>query len=169
MSLHYDKKVKRFRDDNGNFVSAARGMRSSVARNEFARARRKSKTRSVTSKRASESEILSRLDKWLSREIAKRTIPVLEKKLPVRRKRAPTPSLPEIEGEGLEQFPVSGFGPPVREAEEARVVREGPEYEESDYNEVYDDSEESDLWFDEFVDEDIQDDEDDYAGEGETK
>ena len=35
MALHYDAEVERFRDDGGHFVSYERGIRSSVAREEY--------------------------------------------------------------------------------------------------------------------------------------
>ena len=40
MAIHYDKRLKRFRDDAGRMVSAKRAMRSSVARREFEAAQR---------------------------------------------------------------------------------------------------------------------------------
>lgn len=41
MAIHYDRKLKRFRDDSGHFVSRERAMHSSVARRELAAAQRK--------------------------------------------------------------------------------------------------------------------------------
>lgn len=41
MAIHYDPKSKRFRDDKGRMVAAAKAMRSSVARREYEAAQRK--------------------------------------------------------------------------------------------------------------------------------
>lgn len=41
MAIHYDPKLKRFRDNSGRIVSKARAQRSSVARREYAAAQQK--------------------------------------------------------------------------------------------------------------------------------
>ena len=43
MAIHYDPKLKRFRDSSGKLVTQDRAMRSSVARREFDAAQRKPK------------------------------------------------------------------------------------------------------------------------------
>ena len=41
MSIHYDAKLKRFRDSSGRLVSRARARKSSIARAEYQRAQRR--------------------------------------------------------------------------------------------------------------------------------
>lgn len=41
MAIHYDPKLKRFRDDSGKMVSKDRALRSSIARREYEAAQRK--------------------------------------------------------------------------------------------------------------------------------
>lgn len=45
MAIHYDAKLKRFRDDSGRLVSRDRAWRSSVARAEFAKAQKVSRAK----------------------------------------------------------------------------------------------------------------------------
>jgi hypothetical protein len=44
MAIHYDPKLKRFRDHLGHWVSAARAQKSSIARREYEAAQRKRST-----------------------------------------------------------------------------------------------------------------------------
>ena len=47
MAIHYDKKLKRFRDDTGRLVSKQRAMKSSVARAEYAKAQKVSRAKTA--------------------------------------------------------------------------------------------------------------------------
>lgn len=40
MALRFDRNVRRFRDERGNFVTRTRGLKSSTARRQYRRARR---------------------------------------------------------------------------------------------------------------------------------
>lgn len=48
MAIHYDSKLRRFRDSTGKMVSKTRAMRSSIARREYEAARRKKLPRKVS-------------------------------------------------------------------------------------------------------------------------
>lgn len=50
MAIHYDAKLKRFRDDSGKLVSRQRAWRSSTARAEFAKAQKVSHAKPKTKK-----------------------------------------------------------------------------------------------------------------------